>query len=71
MIDDGGESQLGEDNGDKESYNINKENRFFTNSSIRVKNKGDKEDKNKEAGEFSGKIIGIYTIDEAVYEAPE
>ena len=71
LVDDGSEDKLGANDCSEKSKDVDGENRFFANSGIRVKNYWNKESENKEARELGGEIIGIFAINETVYEAPE
>lgn len=71
LIYDDGEGELGEDDGGEESEDVYGEDWFFTDSSVRVKNEGDKKGENEEARELGGKIIGVISVKIAVDEAPD
>lgn len=49
LIYDDGEGELGEDDGGEESEDVYGEDWFFTDSSVRVKNEGDKKGEDEEA----------------------
>ncbi len=62
---------MSESDGGKESKNVNYQNWFFRNSSIRIKNKWDKEGEHEKRGEFGDKIIGAISKEVAIYERPD
>lgn len=70
-INDGKERDLSKSNGGKKSKNVNYQNWFFGNSSIRIENERDKESENKKRGEFCGEIIRIISKEVAIYERPD
>ena len=70
-VNDGIKSKLTENNSGVKSSDINNEDRFFGNFFIRVKNTGDKKDKDEQAHKFGAKIVGVGAVIVAVVKGPE
>ncbi len=62
--------ELAEKDGDVKEGDVNSENGFFGEKAIKIKNCGDGERDDEETDEFGEEIVGLWAVDEAVYETP-
>ena len=70
-VDDDVKGELGKDDGAGEGEDVYWEDGLFGEAGVGVKDEGNDESENKEAGEFGGEVVGVYAVEVAVDEAPE